>query len=176
MLLVSNGMEVDMFARLGVAVVLLLLCSATYAAGQDGVSGDAFLTVHIEAEPTDTHTRSIIEPETGEALAVRADVALDLAHFVCAHVGYNQTTEQHWTFVILTEMGQARLTQLTAENLNRRIVFVLDEEAVQTATIRSEIRSARVPVAPRISREAATELAQRINDALSWEGECSLDG
>jgi preprotein translocase subunit SecD len=72
--------------------------------------------------------------------------------------------------LVFNQQGAQRIQTLTRENLDRRVVMVLDGKILSAPIIRAEITSGQVQISGMDSQEATEKLVARIQQVITSSG------
>lgn len=123
-----------------------------------------FLSFHWVADSELVDARICALPG-GQEIAVEPEPLLELEHVRSAGV-VDEGDGTYHVRLHLDSAGSARLKEVTTEGVGRRLAIVIDGTVVSMPKILGAIDAEELPLMPS-TRQAADDLARRINDAAS---------
>ena len=101
-----------------------------------------------------------------EIMHVEKTPALDETMVHSASVQTQEYDPYSYVEVVFTDMGRDRFASLTRQNIEKRVVIFVDGTLVVAPIIKAEITGGKFWLSGRMSKNEATELANKINRAL----------
>lgn len=103
----------------------------------------------------------------GETLYVQKTPLLDYTAISSATVTTNMASGAPQIDIEFSEVGKELFAAITQENINKRLAIVLDGHLYSAPVIREEISEGKAQITGSFTEEEASELAVKINDAIS---------
>ena len=120
------------------------------------------LKIHLAENAPGDGRRPATLPGSDAVVHLRAEPELTEAHLKTVAV-WNGQNDDKTVVLMFNAEGTARLARLTAENVGKRLVFVIEDRIVMAPVIQSQINDGLAVIEGGYTKEEAEALAMRLS-------------